>query len=109
MVFSDMTRRKRSHQTRLVLTALLDAPAEDAYGLEIVRASGVATGSCYAILRRLEDEGLLEARWERMDASEAGRPPRRYYGLTALGRRVAQQEVSKDRDALRSLAPGWSF
>lgn len=100
--------RRRSHETKLVLRMLLDAPTEEAYGLQVVRASGLPTGSAYAILRRLEDEGLLDSRWEQLDSSEAGRPPRRYYRLNAEGRRVAHRETAAQRSALRALAPGWS-
>ena len=97
-----------SHQTKLILQALLDAPAEETYGLEVVRASGVGAGTAYAILRRLEDEGLLDARWEELDASASGRPPRRYYRLNSHGRPIAQRETAEDRRALRMLSPGWS-
>lgn len=101
------TPRRRSHQTRLVFEVLLDAPSDEVYGLEVVRASGVSVGSAYAILRRLEDEGLLEGRWEQIRPSNEGRPPRRYYRLNADGRRVALRETSEDRQALRMLTPGW--
>lgn len=100
--------RKRSHETRLVLQILLDAPTEETYGLEVVRATGLAAGSVYAILRRLEDEGLLDSRWEDLDTSDAGRPPRRYYRLNGEGRRIAYCETESQHGALRSLAPGWS-
>jgi DNA-binding PadR family transcriptional regulator len=86
---------------------LLDAPADEVYGLEIVRASGVPAGSTYAILRRLEDEGLLDAQWERVDPEPEGRPPRRYYKLNGEGRRVAYRETADRRAALKMLAPGW--
>ena len=100
--------RRRSHETKLVLQILLDAPTDEAYGLQIVRATGLPAGSAYAILRRLEDEGLLDSRWEQLDSTAAGRPPRRYYRLNANGYRVAQQETTDQRPALRSLAPGWN-
>ena len=99
--------RKRSHETKRVMRTLLDAPADETYGLEVVRASGISAGSAYAILRRLEDEGLLEARWEKIDEATEGRPPRRYYRLNALGRRVANRETADEARALRMLAPGW--
>jgi DNA-binding PadR family transcriptional regulator len=86
---------------------LLDAPADEVYGLEIVRASGVPAGSTYAILRRLEDEGFLEGRWEQIDPEHEGRPPRRYYKLNGEGRRVAHTETADQRKALKMLAPGW--
>lgn len=100
--------RKRSHETKLVFQMLLDAPREEAYGLEVVRATGLPTGSVYAILRRLEDEGLFDSRWEALEPDDAGRPPRRYYRLNAEGRRVAQRETAAQRRALRAIAPGWS-
>ena len=99
--------RKRSHQTRLILQVLLDAPVDESYGLEVVRASGVGAGTCYAVLRRLEDEGLLDAWWEDLDPRSAGRPPRRYYRLNANGHKAALQETETDRDALQHLTPGW--
>jgi len=100
--------RRISHETKLVLQMLLDAPGDETYGLEVVRATGLPTGSAYAILRRLEDQGLLASRWEDLDPSAAGRPPRRYYRLSGEGGRVAQQETAQERAALRLLAPGWS-
>lgn len=99
--------RRRSHQAKLILQALLDAPDDEAYGLEVVRASGVPAGTAYAILRRLEDEGLLDGRWEQIAPQEEGRPPRRYYRLNGEGRRVAHRETAADRRALQMLIPGW--
>ncbi len=101
--------RKRSHETKLVLQMLLDAPAEETYGLQVVRATGLPAGSAYAILSRLEKDGLLSSRWEALDGADAGRPPRRYYRLSGSGRRVAQDETARERDALRLLAPGWNL
>ncbi len=100
--------RKRSHQTRLVLQALLDAPSQEVYGLELVHASGVGAGTCYAILRRLEDEGLLDSWWEDLDPTIAGRPSRRYYRLNGAGVAAARDETEADRDALRHWTPGWA-
>ena len=39
-------------------------------------------GTLYPLLSRMRREGLLEYQWQE---SESG-PPRKYYGLTALGR-----------------------
>jgi PadR family transcriptional regulator PadR len=87
---------------------LLEAPSDDVYGLQVVRATGLPAGSVYAILRRLEDEGLLDSHWEQLDGADAGRPPRRYYHLNGLGERVAREETAEQRTALLALAPGWS-
>lgn len=100
--------RKRSHETKLVLQVLLDAPSDEVYGLQVTRATGLTPGSAYAILRRLRDEGLLDGRWEQVDPAEQGRPPRHYYRLTAAGRRIAQRETAAERHALQILMPGWA-
>jgi PadR family transcriptional regulator, regulatory protein PadR len=100
--------RRRSHQTKLIMQVLLDAPDDEVYGLEVVRASGVQAGTAYGVLRRLEDEGLLDARWEKVDATSEGRPPRRYYRLNGEGRKVTLRETADSRRALRLLSPGWA-
>jgi PadR family transcriptional regulator PadR len=81
--------------TRLVLeTFLLDADAER-YGLELARAAGLPTGTVHPILARLEGLGWVESRWEDVDPSEAGRPPRRYYRLTSVGRRESSSRLAR--------------
>jgi PadR family transcriptional regulator PadR len=63
------------------------------YGLEILRrlqeGSGlvVPEGTVYPLLARLKAEGLLDAEWVEADAGH----PRKYYRLTAEGRRRAVQ------------------
>jgi PadR family transcriptional regulator PadR len=60
------------------------------YGYELVstletRAGGqfqVKEGTLYPVLYRLEDAGLIEARWETAERSV----PRKYYRLTEAGR-----------------------
>ena len=39
--------RKRSHEAKLVLQMLLDAPTYEPDGLEVVRATALPTGSVY--------------------------------------------------------------
>jgi PadR family transcriptional regulator PadR len=61
------------------------------YGLEIIRLLGkgsalvVAEGTVYPLLNRLKQEGLLDSEWVEADAGH----PRKYYRLTAAGRRRA--------------------
>ncbi len=63
------------------------------YGLEILRrlAEGsaliVPEGTVYPLLSRLKAEGLLTSEWVEADAGH----PRKYYKLTASGRRRAVQ------------------
>lgn len=59
------------------------------YGLEIMRRLGdgsglnVPEGTVYPLLNRLKSEGLLSSEWVEADAGH----PRKYYRLTAAGRR----------------------
>jgi PadR family transcriptional regulator PadR len=66
-----------------VLRALHGHPAHWRYGYDIVRGTGLASGTLYPILGRLADRGWLETRWEQ-DPPEA-RPRRQLYRLTADG------------------------
>ncbi len=69
------------------------------YGFEIVQRLGqmdgmlTSEGTMYPLLGRLRREGLVESEWKE---STAG-PPRRYYKLTAEGRR-----------SLRAFRDEWS-
>src|SRR3954454_7739564 len=81
--------------TRLVLLALLADPTDELYGLEIGEAAGLASGTVHPILARLEGLGWLESRWEEIDASAEGRPPRRYYRLTATGADAARDALNR--------------
>lgn len=86
---------------------MMEAPADETYGFELVKATGLPSGSVYPILRRLEDRGWLTAREEVIDPS-ARRPRHRvYYRLTAEGHRVAREATRDHAAALRSLSPGW--
>ena len=59
------------------------------YGFDIIDATGLASGTVYPALSRHERDGLVRSSWE--DSAKAfkdGRPPRRYYAITAEGRRA---------------------
>jgi PadR family transcriptional regulator, regulatory protein PadR len=80
----------------LVLSAFADS---DKYGYQVVkelerRSEGffaLKEGTLYPILHRLEKQGLLAGRWERMpNGSE-----RRYYCLTGKGRRALSDKLDE--------------
>lgn len=81
--------RPLSSATALVLNAL-DLGCR--HGFDILDATGLASGTVYPILRRLEQDGLALSKWESArTAQEELRPPRRYYELTSAGlERVAE-------------------
>jgi DNA-binding PadR family transcriptional regulator len=77
------------------------------HGFDIMDASGLKSGTVYPILRRLEDAGMLRARWEAAsDARDAQRPPRRYYQVTGAGMRALSDATERFPGLARTLAPG---
>ena len=75
--------RRYSPQTVAVLGGLAAQPTRWRYGYELGQQVGLKSGSLYPILIRLQERGLLEARWE--DETPEGRPRRHLYKLTASG------------------------
>jgi PadR family transcriptional regulator PadR len=67
-----------------VLRVLDESAPEPAYGLEILRKTGLSSGTLYPILDRLAAEGWVIGKWEPDDASPKG-PRRRFYGFTRKG------------------------
>ena len=72
--------------TTLVLQALA---VGHHHGFDVMDATRLPSGTVYPMLRRLEKEGLVKAKWEdARTARDEQRPPRRYYELTGEGERV---------------------
>jgi PadR family transcriptional regulator PadR len=92
-------KRNSSRQTRLVLAALAVDATAWRHGLSLSREAGLSSGTLYPLLRRLADQGYLEAEWRPPEA--AGRPPRHVYRLTAAGRALARERD----DAADPLGP----
>lgn len=78
-----------SHSTLKVLKALMDGHAAGISGSQITKAEGIAPGTLYPILARLEEAGWIRSRWETESPHELERPRRRYYVFTAQGFRAA--------------------
>ena len=86
--------RSPSPRARAVLAFLSDAGSEWSHGYDLVRATGVKSGTVYPLLIRLEAQGFLEAQWQAPAAP--GRPPRHAYRLTAEGVRFARSVLAGD-------------
>ena len=78
-----MTNPSLSHAA----TAVLQAVAEGHWhGFDIIAVTGLASGTVYPALRRLEEAGWLDSRWEEHRvAQRALRPARKYYEITKSG------------------------
>ncbi|MGP4968800.1 PadR family transcriptional regulator [Glutamicibacter ardleyensis] len=68
---------------------------EAIWGLQIVKATGLKTGTVYPILERLEDAGWITSEWD-TDLSRKG-PRRRYFKLEAVAVPYAHEYISTQR------------
>ena len=86
--------------TRMVLGVLIADPDRETYGLELVRTTGLPSGTIHPILKRLTAAGYLRSRIEDVDPTAAGRPARRYVQLAP-----ARVEQVREAIARRGLVP----
>ncbi len=85
-----LTIMRLTAQSLKVLALLMSRANDELSGAEIGRATKLASGTLYPILLRLEEAGWAESRWEVENPHELGRPRRRFYQITGVGRRKAR-------------------
>ena len=88
-----------------VLRAFLADPAAPRYGYDLMKASGLPSGTLYPMLSRLQEQGVVSSAWEPPGGDGSGRPARRYYFLTDEGIESARQELAR-ADSARQGARG---
>ena len=84
--------RRPSAQMLLLLDALATHAPRSRYGYELMKETGLLSGTLYPLLMRMSDQGLVEAEW--LPPTQAGRPPRHAYRLTAAGLQLARETRS---------------
>jgi PadR family transcriptional regulator, regulatory protein PadR len=90
----------KKHEVRVtqpilaVVRCLMANPTEGLSGAEMAKETLLGSGTLYPVLARLETAGWLKSRWEKVEPSEVGRPRRRYYELTGVGRRQASAALT---------------
>ena len=72
----------------ILVLAVLAQLKEERYGYEVIKLLAdhgleIDQGTLYPLLRRLENQGLLESRWELEESR-----PRRYYSLSSEGQEL---------------------
>ncbi|MEU8660193.1 PadR family transcriptional regulator [Actinoplanes philippinensis] len=77
---------KLTGPVRLVMDVLISSTVEDEdiWGLRICERTHLGPGTVYPILERLQRAGWVTSAKE--PGQPSGRPPRRYYQVTAAGR-----------------------
>lgn len=84
-----------------VLRVFLDDVNEPRYGFELMQRTQLPSGTIYPILARLEGAGWLQSDWEDVDPTQARRPARRHYRITAEGARIARVQLAELSERLR--------
>lgn len=94
--------RKPSRHAQALLVALVGQPLEWRHGYDLMKETGLLSGTLYPLLMRMSDQGLVEAEWR--NPAQPGRPARHAYRLTAAGialaRSLAAAEPGFDRSGL---------
>lgn len=85
-----------------VVRALLDE-GQEMYGLELLRATGLKSGTLYPLLDRMAEQQWIVGRWE--DADNPSGPRRRFYRLTTIGAHEGRTLLSQFATA---GAPSWT-
>jgi DNA-binding PadR family transcriptional regulator len=58
------------------------------HGYDLMKETGLSSGTLYPLLMRMADSGLIESEWR--EPEKLGRPARHTYRLTAAGIALAQ-------------------
>lgn len=74
------------------LSVLIADPAREWYGLELMEATGLSSGTLYPVLHRLVEDGWLVR--TRDAPSDKGGPGRRLYRLTGVGQALSDGLLS---------------
>lgn len=75
---------------RAVLSALVSQGSGQGYTYGLCQATGLPRGTVAPLMRRMEREGWVLSQWEDRESADAqGRPVRRYYQVTDIGRAMA--------------------
>ena len=98
-----MEHKYLSYTMALILQALDNGYR---YGFEVMQITGLASGTVYPALRRLEDAALIKSKWEKQSVAQAEqRPARKYYEVTKAGRSVLLEARSRFRLLEQMTAP----
>lgn len=87
-----------------ILKIFLEDPDRSRYGFELMKLTGMPSGSMYPMLARLEAAGWLARGKEDIDPHSAGRPPRLHYTITGESVTAARLELAALSDRYRPPA-----
>ncbi|HEY6815484.1 MAG TPA: PadR family transcriptional regulator [Croceibacterium sp.] len=85
-----MSRTRRPSKQMLILLEALSAKSQQwRHGYDLMKETGLSSGTLYPLLMRMADKGLIEAEWR--EPERPGRPARHAYRLTVAGIALARE------------------
>jgi PadR family transcriptional regulator PadR len=87
----------------VLLAALSARPGEWRHGYDIMKETGLGSGTLYPLLMRMSDQGLVETEWR--PPERPGRPARHAYRLTAAGLALARAASEPEPAARLKASP----
>jgi PadR family transcriptional regulator, regulatory protein PadR len=96
-----------SHQTLKVLSVFMERSQDRLAGSDILKRTGMLSGTVYPILMRLERARWLESEWEQLEPAEIGRPRKRLYRISSQGYNAANAALAEL--GVSAGRPAWSF
>lgn len=97
-----MSHKYLSYTMALILQAIDNGYR---YGFEVMTTTGLASGTVYPALRRLENAALIKSKWEKQSVAQADqRPARKYYELSKAGKPVLAEARQRFR-LLEQMTP----
>lgn len=88
--------RRPSRQMLVLLGALAERTQQWRHGYDLMKETGLLSGTLYPLLMRMTEQGLVEAQW--CEPTQPGRPARHIYRLTSAGVALAQACARDDRN-----------
>lgn len=99
--------RDPTYRELKIFALMLEDPTKGWAGADLTRATAIPSGNLYVILGDLQERGVLESEWEKVDPKVEGRPRRRFFKLTPLGVRSAQRALRAVAVSSMTLKPEW--
>ena len=98
-----MSRNRRPSKQMLMLLEALSAQAQQwRHGYDLMKETGLLSGTLYPLLMRMADQGLIEAEWR--EPAQPGRPARHAYRLTAAGLALALAQIKAGAPSSHRIA-----
>jgi DNA-binding PadR family transcriptional regulator len=75
----------------LLLSELSTSGQQWRHGYDLMKTTGLLSGTLYPLLMRMTEQGLVEAQW--LEPVQSGRPARHAYRLTTKGAATAREAL----------------